>query len=332
MNKLLRLLGGTLLLSMGPLLISAPSWAQSAAGYPNRPVRLLIPFPPGGYSDVSGRHLAQALSQVWGQTVVVDNKPGAAGILASDLAAKAAPDGYTLYFVHDGPMVINPFIHKTLPYDPLKDFVPAALVTSTTMVLVANPEKVSARTLKDFVSVARANSSRTLDYSSGGSGGPHHLFMENFKGMAGANFNHIPYKGGAPALQAVLAGEVATAFAGIAPSVAQAKAGKLVILGSGGAKRSLLAPDIPTIAEQGYPGFESTAWVGVVAPKGTPQAIVDKIEVDVLKIARDPQFVQKLLAAGGDPFPGTATEFRELIRKDQLKYSKLIRDLGIKPE
>ncbi len=332
MNKLIGKAARALVVAAGTLLIGTSLWAQTAAGYPARPVRLLIPFPPGGYSDVAGRYLAQALSQVWGQPVVVDNKPGAAGILASDLAAKAAPDGYTLYFVHDGPMVINPFIYKTLSYDPVKDFVPVALVTSTTMVLVANPEKVGARTLKDFVAGARSTASRPMDYSSGGAGGPHHLFMENFKGMAGLNFNHIPYKGGAPALQAVLAGEVSTAFAGIAPSVAQAKAGKLTVLGSGGAKRSLLAPDIPTIAEQGYPGFEATAWVGLVAPKGTPQAIVDKIEADVLKIARDPPFVQKILAAGGDPLPGTAAEFRELIRKDQQRYSKLIRDLDIKAD
>ncbi len=331
MKTLFQKSGGALLLSLCALLFTPASWSQSAAGYPNRAVKLIVSYPPGGFADLVGRSLAQALAQSWGQPVTVDNRPGGAGILATDLAAKAAPDGYTLYLATDGPIVINPFLYKTLPYHPVNDFMPAALVAYTPLVLTVNPAKSSAKSLPEFIAEARANTSK-LDYASGGAGGPHHLAMEALGALTGAKLNHIPYKGGAPALQAVLAGEVATAFSAPSTSLPHEKAGKLRIIASGGLKRSMLAPDVPTISESGYPGFEAGAWAGVVAPKGTPQAIVDKIESDVLKIARDPQFSQKLLTAGADPYPGTASEFTALIAKDQQRYSKLIRDLNIKAD
>ncbi len=334
MNGLFRRLGASLALSACALACAGSAVAQTAAGYPNRSVRLLVSFPPGGFADLVGRSLAQSLSQVWGQPVVVDNKPGGASILATEIAARAAPDGYTLYLATDGPFVINPFLYKTLTYDPINDFIPAAMVAQTPFSLVVNAEKVSAKTVAEFVTQARvaAASGHTLDYSSAGSGGPHHLHMETFKGLAGINLNHIPYKGGAPALQAVLSGEVSVAFAGASTATPHAKTGRLRILASGGSKRSLLTPEIPTFTEAGYTGFDPTAWAGVVVPKGTPQAIVDKIEADVLKIARDPQFSQKLVAAGADPLPATAAEFREIIRKDQQKHSKVIRELNIKAD
>lgn len=331
MREIFKKVASTLLLSLWALSFNTSAWAQAAAVYPNKPVKLLVSFPPGGFADLVGRSLAQALTQAWGQPVIIDNRPGGAGILASDVAAKAAPDGYTLYLATDGPFVINPYIYKKLPYDPVNGFMPAALVAYTPLALVVNSELVSSKTLGEFVTAARSNP-KPLDYSSGGAGGPHHLSMEALKAVAGINLNHIPYKGGAPALQAVLAGEVATAFSAVSTSLPHAKAGKIRILASGGQKRSLLAPEIPTFAESGYPGFEASAWAGVVAPKGTPQAIVRKIEADILKIARDPQFTQHLLAAGAEPFPGTSAEFRDLIKKDQQRYSELIRDLNIKAD
>ena len=322
----------TLALSLCAVAAATPASAQTAAVYPNKPVRLLVSFPPGGFADLVGRGLAQSLSLLWGQPVIVDNKPGGASILATELAARAAPDGYTLYLATDGPFVINPFLYKSLSYDPIRDFVPAAMVAQTPFGLVINPEKVSAKTMTEFVALARSNAARPMDYSSGGAGGPHHLHMENFKGIAGTNGNHIPYKGGAPALQAVLSGEVSMAFTGVSTAMPYVKAGKLRMLAAGGTKRSLLAPEIPTFTEAGYPGFEPTAWAGVVAPKGTPQAILDKIEADVLKVAHDPQFAQKLVLAGADPLPLGAAEFRETIRKDQQKYGKVIRELKITAE
>lgn len=330
MKKVFKHLAIAALGSLVALGSTGTAWAQAA--YPNKPVKLLVAFPPGGFADLIGRPLAQFLTQMWGQPVVIDNRPGGGGILATDLTAKASPDGYTLYLTTDGPFVINPYLYKTLPYDPISDFMPAALVVSTSMALVVNPEKVNAKTLAELVTAARANPAKTLDYASAGEGSTHHLSMEALKVVSGMSMTHIPYKGGPSALQAVLAGEVATAFSALSTSLPHAKAGKLRILATGGTKRSPLTPEISTIAESGYPGFEASAWAGVVAPKGTPQAIVDKIEADVLKIARDPQFTRIMLAAGAEPFPGNSTDFKELIRKDQQRYSKLIRDLNIKAE
>lgn len=318
-----------LALVLSVLTLALPVRGQQA--YPVRPVKLVVPMSPGGFQDVLARHLAQVLGEAWNQPVVVENRPGAAAIIASEQVAKSAPDGYTLYLANDGPLVINPFLYRSLPYDPVKDFAPIALVATTTMVLVSSPARVKATNVRDFVAEAK-RAERPLDFGSSGTGGPHHLFMESFMNVAGLKMNHVPYKGGNPSLQAVASGEVAVAFTGLAPSVQLAKAGKLNILGFGGAKRHSQYPDIPTIAEQGYPGFDAIAWVGLVAPRGTPQAIVNQVEADVLRALRDPAFLQKLRGAGGDPYPGTQVEFRELIRKDQRRYSELIRQAGVKAE
>ncbi len=334
MKPLTRLAAGAAIALLAAL--HAPITAaqtSSAQGYPNKPVRLIVSFTPGGFADLVGRSIAQSLQQQWGQPVVVENRPGAAGILATELAAKAVPDGYTLYLATDGPFVINPFIYKTLPYHPLNDFVPVVLTAYVPFVLVTNPSLVKANTVQEFVTAAKAAiSTKSLDYASGGAGGPHHLTMEAFKATAGIDLNHIPYKGGVPALQDVLSGQVATMFSVIPTSLAHAKSGKLKILGIAASKRSPLVPDVPTIAESGYPGFEMGAWAGIVAPKGTPQAVVDKIQFDTLKIVRESQFSERLAAAGAEPLPGSADEFAALMRRDMEKNGKLIRTLNIKAD
>jgi len=306
-----------------------PSIAQT--NFPNKPVKLIVSFPPGGFADLVGRSVAQALSQLWGQPVVVDNKPGGAGILATELAAKANPDGYTLYLATDGPFVINPYLYKSLPYHPINDFIPTALVAYTPLVLIVNPEKISATNLRDWVNEGR-NPNKPMDYGSGGAGGPHHLGMEALRIMTSMNLNHIPYKGGAPALQDLLSGQIGTMFSAVSSSLPHAKSGKVRILASGGFKRSAIIPDVPTIAESGFPGYEAGAWAGIVAPKGTPQPIVDKIELDVLRISRDQQFILKLTSLGADSYVANSSEFRDLIRRDQIRYSKLIQDLNIKAD
>lgn len=331
-KSIMRRAAGTVLAALLPLFASLANAQPSAAqGYPNKPVRLIVSFPPGGFADLVGRAVAQSLQQQWGQPVLVDNRPGAAGILASELTARAAPDGYTLFLATDGPFVINPFIYKTLPYNPVADFVPAVLVAYTPMALVINPNLVKANTLAEFVSVAKS-APRTFDYASSGNGGPHHLTMEAFKAAAGIDLNHVPYKGGAPALQDVLSGQVPAMFSVVPTSLQHAKAGKLKILAVAALKRSPLVPDVPTIAESGYPGFEMGAWAGIVAPKGTPPAIIEKIQQDVLAIVREGRFAEKLAAAGAQPYPGTADEFVTVIRRDMDKNGKLIRSLNIKAE
>ncbi|WP_042877067.1 Bug family tripartite tricarboxylate transporter substrate binding protein [Cupriavidus necator] len=329
MNHPIKKIAASLLVGLAGFLPATASFSQSTDSFPSKPVRLLVSFPPGGFADLVGRALAQSLAQTWGQPVIVDNRPGGAGILASELAAKAVPDGYTLYLATDGPFVINPSLYKTLPYRPVKDFVPVALVAYTPLALVVNPDKVHASTVSEFVAVARANAKKPLDYSSGGAGGPHHLSMEAFRLTAGIPLNHIPYKGGAPALQDVLSGQVSAMFSAISSALPYAKAGKLRIIATGGTQRSALAPDVPTFAESGYPGFEAGAWAGVVVPRGTPASIVSKIEADVMKTVRDPKFGQRLTAVGAEPFPRNAAEFQAKIRKDQQRYGKLIADLHI---
>lgn len=304
--------------------------AQAQAdSYPNKPVKLIVPFAAGGFADGSGRLLGQMIQAAWGQPMVVDNRVGAGGIYATETAAKSAPDGYTLYFVSDGPLVINPFLYKQLPYDPINDFIPIAMVAATTMVLIVNPERVKARNLAEFLAEAKARpANNPMTFGSAGFGSPHQLVMENLKSLAGVNLTHVPYKGGAPALQAVLANEIDAAFSNHEKSIALWRSGKVRAIAFGGQQRSPIAPELPTVAES-FPGFEASPWIGVVAPKGTPQAIVDKVERDVLKVARDPGFQKQLFAVGGDPLVLTASGFRDRLRSDYQMYGKLIRSMNV---
>lgn len=317
-----------LLLACLSLLPTAPSWAQE---FPNRPVRLIVSFPAGGSVDVLGRVLAQFLQEAWSHQVIVDNKAGAGGIIATEAAAKAPPDGYTLFLTIDGPMVINPFVYKTLPYDPIRDFVPVAPVASAPLAIVASPVLVNAGTLSEFVAYAKNNPGR-IDYASSGIGGPHHLAMELFKSAAGIDLNHIPYKGGSPALQDVVAGRVAVMFSGVSTHLSYIKSGKLKVFAVGSAGRSALAPEVPTVAELGYPGFEAGSWFGIVAPKGSPRDAVERIQSEISRITRLASFREKLAAAGFEPLPGSAEDFRALIQRDYEKNSRLIRGLKIRAD
>lgn len=321
------------LVAFAVLSLAAGAHAQGVpqTDYPNKPVKLIVSFPPGGFADLAGRSLAQLLQARWHQPVIVDNRPGAAGIIASEAAAKAAPDGYTLYLATDGPFSINQFMYKTLPYDPVKDFIPVAMVAYTPLALVVNPELVSADSVKTFVAAAKkAAATRELDYASAGAGGPHQLAMESFKMVAGINLHEVPYKGGAPALQGVLGGQVAAMFSALATSIPQAGSGRLKIIATGGPKRSALAPEVPTIAESGYPGFTAGAWAGVVAPAGTPEPVLRKIEADVVQIVAQPRFAEMLTSAGAEPYPGGRSDFTAMLKADQEKNGRLIRALNLK--
>ncbi len=310
-------------------LVAGNAWSQSTGAYPNKPIRLIVPFGTGGFADISGRLYAQHLAAAWGQSVVVDNRPGGGGILATDIAAKSAPDGYTLYFVSDGPLVINPFIYKSLPYDPVNDFTPIAMVGATTQMLAVNPEKVKAATLREFIAEARSRAAKPMTFSSSGLASPHQLYMENLKVLTGMELIHVPYKGGAFALQALTAGEVDAGFVNHERSVSLAKAGKLRLLGFGGATRSAIAPELPTVSEQGVPGFQANPWIAIVVPRATPKPIADKLETESVRIARDPAYQKQLFNIGGDPLPMDAAEFRERLRADLQMYGKLIKSLNI---
>jgi len=306
---------------------STQAWAQA---YPSRPIRLLVSFPPGGAADIVARMVGQPLAARLGQPVVVENRPGANGNLAGDLVARAPPDGYTLLLGPSALFGINPNLYVKTPIDPLKDLLPVASLVSNDLILTASPTLASVNDFRDFIAVARA-AKPALFYGSIGIGSEHHLAMEFLKQQAGIDLVHVPYRGGGPAAIGVMAGDAAAMFGG--GSVASlVQAGKLKGLAVSGQRRSRLLPDLPAIAEA-YPGYEVAIWQGLFAPVGTPEAIVKRLRDEANAIVTQPEFVEKLAAAGsGEPFVSTLPEFSARIRSDHEKYGKLIKSLGLSVE
>ena len=307
------------------------TFSAQAQQYPSRPVRLIVAFPPGGAVDLTARIVGKHLQEVLGQPIVIDNKPGAGGIIASEAAAKAKPDGYTLYLSDNSPFVINPMTYRSLPYDAASDFALISVVALTTHVLVANAELVPANNVAEFVAFVKANPGR-IDYASSGTGGAHHLSMELFKAAAGLDMNHIPYKGGAPALQDVVGGRVHAMFSSISTFLPQRKSGKLKAFAVGSASRSALARDVPTLSEQGYAGVDAQSWFGVVAPRDIPADVSQLLQAAFLKVTQIPAFAEQLAATGLEPYPGTADQLRALVKKDIESLGPLIRRLNLKSD
>ena len=278
---------------------AAASCAPAAAiaqVYPSKPIRLVVPFPPGGSLDVVARAIGQKLTEVWGQPVVIDNRPGAGGNIGADLVAKSAPDGYTILEGALSTHAVNVSLYSKLPYDPVKDFAPITLVAITPNVLVVNPS-FSVNSVPELVAYAKAHPGK-LSFGSGSNGSAGHLAGELFKTEAGVDMVHVPYKGGAPALQALLAGDTQLMFDNLANSTPQLKAGKLKALAVTTAKRSALAPELPTLAETGLPGFDIYTWWGFMAPAGTPKEIVTKWNAEVKRILGTPEMKAVLRPAG----------------------------------
>jgi len=303
--------------------LSLPAWAQ----YPTRPIRLIVPIPPGGAPDISARVVGQRLSEMLGQPVVVENRPGSNGNIAMDIVAKSPADGYTLGLLADSMITINPHLYKKMLIDPLKDLAPVASVVSNQWVLSVNPS-VPVKDFKEFIEYAR-KARPPLAYASGGNGSIHQLAMEMLKQRAGINLTHVPYKGGAPATTATVSGEVAAMFSGTS-SAGQIKAGRLRALAVTGRERSKVFPDLPTIAEF-YPGYEVTIWLGLFTAAGTPEAVVAQLHGEVNKALAEPEVKRKLNTAGGlEPYVSTSSEFADLIRRDYDKYGKIVKDVGVK--
>lgn len=299
------------------------------AQYPVRPIKLIVPIPPGGAPDISARVLGQRLAELLGQAVVVENRPGSNGNIAIDLVAKSAPDGYTLGLLADSMIAINPHIYKKMQSDPLKDLAPVASVVSNQWVLSVNPS-VPVKTFAEFIDYAR-RANPPLAYASGGNGSIHQLAMEMLKQRAGIHLVHVPYRGGAPATTATVAGETAAMFSGTS-SAPQIRAGKLRALAVTGSKRSDLFPELPTIAEF-YPGYEVKIWLGLFAAAGTPEPLLAKLHGEVNAALADPEVKTRLKAAGGlEPYISTVQEFDEQIRRDYERYGKVVKEIGIKVE
>jgi tripartite-type tricarboxylate transporter receptor subunit TctC len=311
-------------------LAAAPASSLAQAGYPSRPIRLVIPFAPGGVTDTSGRAIADALSKRLGQQVVPDNRPGASGNIGSQLVATAEPDGYTLLLVLDGTFVINPHVFEKVPFHPVRDFAPVGKIGDSTIILVANPG-VQARSLADVIALSKKQPGG-LSYGTSGNGSITHVAGELLKQRTGANLTHVPYKGGGPAVADVLAGHIPLAFASAASVQAHLKSGKLVAIGVPSGKRSQQYPDIPTFSESGAPKFDLNSWVGLVAPAKTPTAVLQRLNTELNAVLKDPEVREKLAGSGIGASPGTPESFGTVIRDELAAYGPVVKAAGIKAD
>jgi tripartite-type tricarboxylate transporter receptor subunit TctC len=299
------------------------------AQYPNRPLRLVVPFPPGGAVDTLGRAIALNARETFGQNIIVDNRPGFGGAVGSELAAKSTPDGYTLLMGSTSTISINPTLYSKLAYKPT-DFAPVTLVAFVPHLLVASMS-VPATNLKEFIAYAKARPGE-LQYGSAGSGTPHHIALEMFKQMTGTNLLHVPYKGTAPAVLDLLPGRVHVMSAEVLAVLPHARAGKLRALGIATPKRNQVAPDIPTVSEAGVPGFEVTSWYGVLVPAGSPREIVAQLSRGIAKSLATPDMQQRFADLGATPVGNTPEEFAAFVKREQAKWAKAIKDSGAKVE
>ena len=297
------------------------------AQFPTRPIHILVTIPPGGAPDIVARVVGEKISHTLGQPVVVDNKPAANGNPAAQEVARAAADGHTLLLAADSLITINPHVYSSMPIDTLKDLTPISSLVSNQFVLSINP-KLPPKNFQEFIEYAK-KANPPLAYASGGNGSQHHLTMEMLKQRAGINLLHVPFKGGAPAAAATVAGDTAAVWSG-SSNAPQIKAGRLRPLAVSGAKRSEQYPELPTIGEF-YPGFENSIWLGLFGPANIPQEVLGKLRAELRKVLESPDVKQKMNAAGGlDPYLTTPQEFSALIRRDYEKYAKVVKDIGIK--
>ena len=310
-----------------PLLAALFSVTVLAQSYPSRPITIVVPIPPGGAPDIAARIIAQKLSESVGQPVVVENRVGANGGIASELVARAAPDGHTLGLLADSQIAINPHLYRKMPIDTLRDLTPVSTVAANQFVLAINPS-LPVKTFPEFIEYAkRANP--PLAYASGGNGSQHHLTMEMLKRRAGIELVHVPYKGGSPATMATVSGETAAMWAG-SSNAGQIKAGKLRALAVSGAHRSPQHPDLPTIGEF-YPGFANSIWLGIFGPAGMPEPVVERLRIELKRILESADVKGKFNSSGGlEPYVVQGAEFAELIRRDYEKYGKVVKEIGIK--
>ena len=321
-----------LLTALSALALCGDAAAQAkdaASAYPNRPIRMVVPFAAGGPSDVMGRTLGQRMNQDWGQAVVIDNRTGAAGTIGADIAAKSTPDGYTLLLAQVGD-TISMSLYSKLPYNFEKDFAPISLVGQTTFILVTHPS-VPAKNLQELIALAKSKPG-ALTFASSGAGAASHLSAELLKGMAGIDVVHVPYKGQAPATTDLLGGQITFMFNNPITSLAHIKAGRLRALGVSTAKRFSGLPEVPTMAESGLTGFDVGFWFGALAPAGTPRPIIDKLNAQMVRTVHQPEVVERLGALGVEPLGSTPDEFARTIHAEVIRWAKVVKDAGVKAD
>jgi len=316
---------GAVLLSFG-----APLAIAQQGAFPQKPVRLVVGFAPGGGSDLLARAISPEMSEALGQSVVIDNKPGAAGIIANDLIAKAAPDGYSLLVGSAAAFSIIPHMNEKIPYDALKDYAAVSPFARNTFMLVAHPS-VPVSNVAELVALARAKPG-ALNFGSAGNGSIMHLAMEMFASMAGIRLTHIPYKSAGPALLDVAAGRIQIMFNTTGITVPYGQSGKLKVLAASTSRRAALFPDVPTVSEAGVKGYELFNWFGVFAPAGTAKPVVDRLNSAINVALKQPKVLERIRAAGAEEYPGSADEMATQVRVEYEKYGKLVRALGLKAE
>ena len=306
------------------------SAASAQPNYPTKPIRLIVGFAAGGGSDILARALGQPLGELLGQQVTIDNRAGAGGIIATELGARAAPDGYTLLVGSSAGFAINPNLMAKLPYDPVKDFVPVGMFATLSYVVDVHPS-LPAKTLKDLLALARAKPG-VINYGSAGQGSSTHLAIEQFAQMAGVKMTHVPYKGNTPAMTALMSGEVGLVFDPVLTSMPMIKSGRVRALAVTTARRSALLPEVPTVAQAGVPGYEAGNWFGIFAPAGTPREIVERVNAAINQAMTRPEMKDKLASQGADALTGSPADLAALVQRELLKFAKIIKAAGVRVE
>ncbi len=314
-------------IAMAALMGCSTATYAAESAYPYKPIRVIVPFAPGGSTDILVRTVGQKLNELLGQPVVVDNRGGAGGAIGAELAAKGTPDGYTVMTTTSGVIVVNPSLYRKLNYDPATDFVPVTIIASLPNMLVVNPS-FRANSVKELLAMAKAKPG-ALTYASGGNGTSNHLAGELMKYLTGVNVIHVPYKGGGPAVLATITGEVSMLFATMPSALPQVKAGKLKALAVTSRKRSAVMPDLPTMMEAGVKDFEVSIWIGMLAPRGTPRPIIAKLNSEIVKALKSPQVAERIRANGYDPIGSSPADMTKVIKKESAMWARVITAAGI---
>ena len=323
-----RTTGPRLAIALAVLGIVLPG--ASAQNYPVKPIRYIVPFPPGGGQDLVVRALAPRMSEALGQTVLVDNRPGAATMVGAELAAKAPPDGYTVFNGSNTTLSINPNLYSKVPYDPIRDFAPVTYIASLPNLLVVHPS-LPVRTVKELAALARLRPGQ-LNFGSSGTGTPAQLAGVMFGDAAGVKLVHVPYRGSSQALTALISGETQIMFSSITSTLPFVKSGRMRAIAVTGAKRSLAAPELPTVAEAGFPGFEAVTWYGLFVPAGTPAPVIARLNTEMVRILQAPDFRDWLITQGADPVGGTPEELAAFVKSELVKYARIVKASGMRPD
>ncbi|HVE51131.1 MAG TPA: tripartite tricarboxylate transporter substrate binding protein [Casimicrobiaceae bacterium] len=310
--------------------VTFASIATAQTNYPDKPIRLVVPFAPGGVTDTSGRLIADGLSKRLGQQVIVDNKPGASGNIGTQMVASAAPDGYTLVLAFDGTMVINPHVFASVPFDTLRDFAPVGKIGDATLILVAYPG-FPAKTLKEVIDIAKKDP-KGVSYGTSGVGGTPHIAGELLAQRTGAKLVHVPYKGGGQAMSDALGGNIPLVYTAVAGAVSHVKSGKLAAIAVSSRQRASSLPDVPTFIEAGLPDFEASSWVGILAPAKTPRAIVERLNRELNALLASPEIIERLEQLGIAATPGTPEQYGEQMKRDLARYGTVVKAAGIRAE